>query len=155
MATSLRWRGAEFSRFTKAAMGKGLQAAGLELQRIARQKASIPNAGRPKQRTRSTSRGPKGSQYTVYPSSSRQGESPRRRTGFGQKNIVMNYLPAKPASRVGYTANARYMIYHELGIRYRSGKQRRPTIIPALRDNLTRLQMIVRDAAKRHALGGR
>lgn len=115
---------------------------------MSRMSASVVNPGRRMRRTRATSRGKKGSQYTTYPHSSRPGEAPRRRTGFGQKNIVWGFHKGKHEGRVGYTRNARYMAYHELGIRYRhQGFQRRPTIMPALRQNMRRLSQIMQRAS--------
>lgn len=52
-----------------------------------------------------------------YPPASRPGESPARRTGFGQKNIVWTYDPATMTGKIGIRAGsqAMYMIYLELG----------------------------------------
>jgi hypothetical protein len=87
---------------------------------------------------------------TVYKNSSRPPESPRRRTGFGQKNIVFGFDRSKKQARVGYTRAARYMTFHELGIRYsKVGLQRRPTIVPALADNLLVLRRVYTKAALR------
>jgi hypothetical protein len=86
---------------------------------------------------------------TVYPNSSKPGESPRRRTGFGQKNIVRGMNAQRPAARVGYTRLIRYMTFHELGIRYSRGIQQRPTLVPAFRNNIHRLSTIARIAAQR------
>jgi hypothetical protein len=87
-------------------------------------------------------------QITIYPHSSKPGESVRRRTGIGQKNIVGGRKGLR--ARVGYTAVAKYMTFHELGIRYpRGGKQKRPTLVPVLRRNHVRLAGIMRNAADR------
>lgn len=86
-------------------------------------------------------------QITVYPNSSKPGEPVRRRTGIGQKNIVGGRRGFR--ARVGYTKNARYMTFHELGIKYPRGTQRRPLIVPALRDSAKRLNNIMRIAAQR------
>lgn len=86
-------------------------------------------------------------QITVYPNSSKPGEPVRRRTGFGQKNIVGGRRGG--VARVGYTKNARYMTWHELGIRYPRGQQRRPLIIPALRDSRDRLSKLMARVAQR------
>ena len=156
MAVRLKWKGPDLKRFTHGAAMQGLRAAGLELHGIAREMASISNAGEARTRTRDTERGKKGSQYTVYPKSSHgartpPGESPRRRSGFGQKNIVLGWDNALGSVRVGYTANARYMTYHELGIRYRKvGLQYRQTITPAMANNLTRLERIAEFAAQNY-----
>ncbi len=87
-------------------------------------------------------------QITVYPHSSKPGESVRRRTGIGQKNIVGGRQGLR--ARVGYSPVARYMTFHEIGIRYpRGGKQKRPTLVPVLRRNHQRLAGLMRRAADR------
>lgn len=86
-------------------------------------------------------------QITVYPNSSKPGEPVRRRTGIGQKNIVSGVRGMR--ARVGYTKNARYMTFHELGIKYPSGRQRRPLMVPALRDSHPQLANTMRKAADR------
>lgn len=86
-------------------------------------------------------------QITIYPNSSRPGEPVRFRTGFGQKNIVSGTKDM--TARVGYTKNARYMTFHELGIRYpTSGFQRRPLMIPTLRDERKDLIKIMAKRAR-------
>ncbi len=147
MAVRLSMHDDEFRRMTARKIDAFLQAATLELHRIARKKASLSNRGVRVKIKRPRKGGAK-TQRTVYPHSSKPGESPRRRTGFGHKNIVWGYSKLLQVGRVGYTRNARYMTFHELGIRYKkAGKQRRPTIVPALRDNRRRLMAVGRRAA--------
>ncbi len=148
MAVVLRMFDDEFRRLVDRKTDAFLSAVGLELHRIARKKASISNRGVRVKIKRPRKGGAK-TQRTVYPNSSRPEESPRRRTGFGHKNIVWGYSKQRKVARVGYTRNARYMTFHELGIRYkRMGFQQRPTIIPALRDNARRLMLIGRNAMR-------
>ena len=150
MVARIQWNGKQFGVWSHDKLFKGLRAAGFELHRIAQLYASIPNPGKKHKRRKTTSAGKKGSQYTVYPHSSKPGESPRMRTGFGRRNIVWNASRTKMHARVGYTRNARYMIYHELGITYRrAGWQQRPTIVPALTENKERLSAIMERAATR------
>jgi len=137
VAGGARWRGDEFNRHTRKQLQAGLKAAGAELHRIARQKASIQNTPEvvAVQRVRE---GGNATSRTIYPHPSKPGESPRSRTGAGQRGIVGGLRGL--IYRIGYTRQVRYMAFHELGIRYRkSGTQKRPTLIPALRDNLLRL----------------
>jgi hypothetical protein len=159
MAVVLKWHGAALLRYTEEAQAAGLIAASAELQRIARKKAGIPNIAKRHKRTRNTSAqggGKKGSQYTTYPHSSKPGESPRRRTGRGQKGIVRRFDRRRMVASVGFTRGVRYMTFHELGIRYAGGLQQRPTLVPGLVDNLPRLSAIAIRAAKRvRARGGR
>ncbi len=153
MATKLKWNGKALARFSREAAGAGIRAATVELHSISRKKASISNVATRHKRVRDTSQqggGPKGSQYSTWDNSSRQGEAVRRRTGFGQKNIVWGFDGTRIIGRVGYTRNARYMTFHELGIRYSGGLQKRPTLVPALADNISRLFAIVKRGAQRH-----
>ena len=152
MAVRITWNGEALKRYTHKQIEAGLYAAAVELHRIARKKASVAN-----KRTKVAQKGKTmTSRGTVYKKnvfkylhSSRPGESPRRRTGFGQKNIVFGISQDGTTARVGYTRNARYMTYHELGIRYsRVGLQYRPTIVPAMRHNAPRLAMIAVRAAR-------
>lgn len=158
MVVKLKWNGPEFRRYTDRKIDAFLKAAGTEHLRICQQMASVPNPGVRKKRTRDTSKqggGRKGSQYTVYPHSSKgaappaYGEPPRVRSGFGRKNIVGGYNRPAKAWRTGYTANARYMTFHEIGIRYKRGTQRRATVVPALMLNRDRLTHIGKAAADR------
>ncbi len=152
MAVVLRMFDKEFRAMVDRKVDAFLSAVGLELHRIARKKASISNRGVRVGKGRTRGKGGrfvKGQKSrTVYPHSSKSGESPRRRTGFGHENIAWGYSRQRKVARVGYTRNARYMTFHELGIRYRKGKQQRPTIVPALRDNHRRLMVVGRNAAR-------
>jgi len=159
MVARLKWNGKQFGVWSHDKLFKGLRAAGFELHRIAQLYASIPNPGVRKKRKRRrfvAVPGEKGTftrqgrTYTVYPHSSEPDESPRMRTGFGRRNIVWNASRTKMHARVGYTRDARYMIYHELGITYRrAGWQQRPTIVPALEENKERLSGIMERASTR------
>lgn len=140
MAVRLRWRGKEFTRFTEDKMFRGIVEATNELKRIARKNASVVNTGQPRPR----------SGKTYYPNSSRPGEPPRMRTGHGQRGIASGTNRARIAGRVGYTPNVRYMAMHEVGINYRrAGLQKRPTILPSVRDNRERLAAVFRRGATR------
>ncbi len=143
----LRMFDKEFRRLTDRQMDAFLQAATLELHRQALKNASVSNKGKVVKITRPRKGGAK-TQRTIYPNSSLPGESPRRRTGFGWSNIVWGYSKSRKEGRVGYTRNARYMTFHELGIRYKRGKQQRPTIVPAIRDNLQQLKAVARNAMR-------
>ncbi len=153
MAVTLKWNGPQYGALAGRKMDAFLKAAGAAHWRISLDMAALSkNTGTPVTRTRDTSGqggGPVGSQYTIYPFPSKPGEPPRIRTGFGRKNIVGGYNKTLQKWRTGYTRLARYMTWHELGIRYPGGTQQRPTIIPALRDNLDRLAVIGKNAADR------
>lgn len=143
MGVQLRWHGKEFERFTDEAMFHGIRVATADLQRIAKKKASIANTGVSMTRKRDTTRGSKGSTYTVYPNPSSPGESPRMRTRQGQASIQKGTDRKRIAGRVGFMRSAMYMAMWEVGIK---GVQR-PTIVPATRNNIGRLSQSFRRGA--------
>lgn len=146
----------EFGHWIDRKVDAYLTVMGSELHRLSRDAASRPNTGvtvkfsKERIKARKTEKFKNKTQRTIYPNPSKPGESPKRRTGFGHKNIVWGYSKMLQAARVGYTRAARYMTFHELGIRYRRrGREQRPTIIPALKDNWLRLIAIGKRAADR------
>lgn len=151
--TRFKWNGPALEAFNERQLQRGLDAAWIEFQRMCRKRAGIANTGKVIKKKGGQRRGAGGrfvgnkTQRTIYPNSSKPGESVRRRTGIGQKNIVGGRRGMR--ARVGYTAIARYMTFHELGIRYSSGIQQRPTIIPTLSRNRDRLARIMARAAQR------
>jgi len=70
--------------------------------------------------------------YTIYPNPSKPGESPRLRTGFGRKNIVINHDPKGRYVRVGVSQNGMYMFFLEVGTR---NIARRPWLMKTLMEN--------------------
>ena len=149
----LKWRGEDLKKFTNAALLEGIKKTGHALWRKSFQYAGVLNPGVPHKRTRDTSAqggGKKGSQYTTYPHSSKPGETPRKRTGHGQANVVWGFDVRKIAARVGHRRLAMYMIFHALGIRYsRVGVQQRPTVLLAYRENESQLFAIMKRVAQR------
>lgn len=132
MAVVVKFHNKEFNQGFEKATATGLMRAGryyhAEVQRV----VSRPNTGVRRRRTRNTSRGRKGSMYTIYPHPSKPGEAPRLRTGHGRSNIVFQFSGWKtgnPWVRVGVTRNALYMFWHEVG---GNGMARRPWMIPTL-----------------------
>lgn len=131
MAVTVKFHDKKFVEGFEKATATGLMRAGryyhAELQRV----VSVPNSGVRKRRTRNTSRGPKGSTYTVYPKPAPEGQPPRLRTGFGRKNVVFQFSGWKvdPWVRIGVTRNAIYMYFHEVG---GPRKKQRPWLIPTL-----------------------
>ena len=91
-----------------------------------------------KKRTRTTSRGVKGSQYTVF-IGSRPGEPPQVRRSFGRKNIDVETYPHHLYTRLGVRKNAAYMAYLEVG----TGRIRpRPWLTRALEETRPALQAL-------------
>ncbi len=171
---TFKWNGPAMVAYNEKQLKAALDAVWIEFQSMSRKRTGITNTGQviklkgSKRKRKAGSRvpiyipgvgwrmssnvrkrggGQNKTQITIYPNSSKPGESVRRRTGIGQKNIVggRNGLRA----RVGYTAVARYMTFHEVGIRYPRGKQKRPTLVPVLQRNRSRLAGVMRRAADR------
>lgn len=156
MAVKLKSNAKAFAQWAARRIDAYLSAITLEVHRLALKAASVPNPGQVRQFSKAERARRKGGKFknktqrTVYPFPSRPGESPRMRTGFGRKNIVMGYSRTLKEGRVGYTRLARYMTYHELGIRYRRvGTQQRPTIMPVVRGEPRRLIAVGRAAMRR------
>lgn len=70
------------------------------------------------------------------------GQPPRRRTGRGQRAVFWdsNGNPRDPRVIVGVTREARYMLYHELGIR----GQKRPWLVPTIERHRAAMSRIIR-----------
>lgn len=144
-----------FSEFMGDKVDAFLTAVGSELHKLSRLAASRPNTGvtirfsAATRKRRKKSKFVNKTQRTIYPDPSKPGESPKMRTTFGQGEIVWGYSKSLQVARVGYTRAARYMTFHELGIRYkRRGKEQRPTIIPSLVDNQRRILMVGKRAMR-------
>jgi len=152
----VKWYGTQYEKMARKAVFKGLQSAGLLLHKISRKKASIA-APRAKKLTvglveENGKVSKKAKTTTVIKSASRPDESPFRRTGVGQKNIIYGHDSSLEQVRVGYGRLARYMIFHELGIHYpHAGFQQRPTIIPAMEDNWSILMQVVATRSQKEA----
>jgi hypothetical protein len=142
VAVTVKFHDKRFIEGFEKATATGLIRAGRFYHAETQRAVSIPNSGRRRVRTRDTSRGKKGSTYTVYPTPAKEGDPPRLRTGFGRKNIVFQFSGWKtgdPWVRVGVTRNALYMFWHEV-----KRRGQRPWMIPTLlrlRDKLGAMAM--------------
>lgn len=79
---------------------------------------------------------------TIYPYPSQPGEPPRKRTGWGQRHVVWEFVndPSRgPSGRVGIAKNAMYMLYLELGTRR---VKRRPWLVATLRKYLQSIGLL-------------
>jgi hypothetical protein len=141
VALELTWRGKEFEQHLRNATAKGLQRATVFLHAESRRAVSKPNSG-VKVRFKDQSKeakdqrkaaGRNKTSRTVYPSPSKPGEPPKLRTGFGARNVVMEFDKAAMAGRVGVTANGMYMFYLEVGTRRIA---RRPWLMATLLKHL-------------------
>ncbi len=116
MAGRINWYGDVAGRRLESAAAAAIQRAGLLLMTRARLLASVPAKRIRRRRGRGTSAGPRGSQYTQFVAS-RPGQPPALRTGFGRRNIDMEFLAARLVARIGARRNADYMSYLEVGTR--------------------------------------
>ena len=154
MVAKLVWNGPVVKKQVANAVLRGVKAATMVLYTASRKAASVPNTGKASGGGRKRGEGGrfiKGQKRrTRYLNSSKPGEPPRRRTGFGQKNIVCGWIKTPVVEgRVGYTRNARYMLFHELGINYRrAGRQQRPTIVPSFQTNLANMRSAFQQFSK-------
>ncbi len=80
--------------------------------------------------------------YTAYPSPSKPGEPPRKRTGWLARNVTYEVDGKNGVARVGLTANARYGIYLELGT---SRMAARPWLLVTARKLAPQLEAIFRE----------
>lgn len=147
MSVTIRTHERKFHALIDQATAEGLQRAGIFYHTACKQKVNKSNAGVRKTRTRNTKAGKKGSQYTIYPNSSKPGEPPRARTGFGRQNIVYEFNGdvKNPAVRVGVQRNGRYMFSLELGTKRVAA---RPWLLRTLIENKEQI-------ARLAALGGK
>lgn len=91
-----------------------------------------------KKRKRDTSKGKKGSQYTVF-IGSKPGEPPQVRRSFGRKNVAVEYNQNSLFARLGIRKNAAYMAYLEVG----TGRiAPRPWLTRALDESRAALQQL-------------
>lgn len=109
----------EFTRQLRNATSTGLKAAAVFYHAEARKAVNVANTGTRRKRTRDTAAGSKGSQYTTYDNSSKPGQPPRLRTGFGKSQIKWEYNgnKADPAVRIGVTKKGLYLFFLEVGTR--------------------------------------
>ncbi len=135
----IRWYGDQHLAKLQSEASKGVQRAGALLLTRARLLANKPAKRIRKRRTRTTSAGPKGSQYTVFVGSS-PGEPPKVRTGFGRRNILMEFYRPQLIARVGPAANADYMAYLELGT---ATIEPRPWLKPALEQSRAAIEALL------------
>jgi len=177
MAVKLKWNGDKYLKLVGKKMDAFLKAAGTRSVQIAKANVSDPNTGQVIKLKGSTRKRPAGSrvpifipgvgwrlsknrrkvgnaqnktQITIYPNSSKPEQAVKMRTGFGRDNIIGGYNKQRKAWRTGYRKAARYMIGHEVGIRYpRAGLQKRPAVVPAVKNNEKHLAFVGRAAAER------
>jgi hypothetical protein len=131
MGVKLTFRDREFTAALQQATADGLLAASTLLQtkcKIALNQSAGPTRVAVKRRVPGGNR----SSRTVYRSVSSPGEAPRKRTGFLQRNVLMEFDRTVPAGRVGVGRNAMYGLYLELGTRRMAP---RPWLVRTLMEN--------------------
>jgi hypothetical protein len=145
MASQLKWNGKQFEQMLKKATADGLKRAGVFYHSACQQAVSKPNTGksikvkkRIKVRIRKDGKTDRRFKEfrtvtrTIYPNPSLPGESPRLRTGFGRKNVVINHDPKGRWVRIGVSQNGMYMFLLEVGTRRVA---RRPWLLKTLMEN--------------------
>ena len=124
----IEWHGREFEQHLRKATAQGLHRATTYLHAECRRAVSKPNTGQRVKVKKQTKGGNKRSR-TIYPNPSKPGEPPKLRTGFGARNVVMEFSRAEMVGRVGVTKNGIYMFYLEVGTRK---IKRRPWLLATL-----------------------
>ena len=147
MSVTLVIRDKELSRQLRNATAVGLKRAAVYFHARVRAAVNRPNTGTRRKRKRTTVAGKKGSGYTTYDRPSLPGESPKKRTGHGQSQIVWEFNGdvSAPAARVGVKENGLYMAYLELGTR-RIAK--RPWLLRALEQHKAMLGRLAATGGK-------
>ena len=125
------------------ALLKNLQRAVVFLHTQVLEALNVPNTGSRVKRVRGPLRG-KGKRktrgsYTVYANPSKPGEAPRKRTGFGQRNVRYSINEKEGTGRVGVSVNAAYMAYLEVGT---AKVAARPWLLVTIRKYLPQLRAI-------------
>jgi HK97 gp10 family phage protein len=105
------------------------------------ERLNAPNTGVRRRRKK-----PRRGSYTVYPSPSKPGEPPRKRSGWLQRNVVYQIDKSALSARVGVTANARYGLYQELGT---SRMAARPWLASTAREMAPRLAKLFAEEVAR------
>lgn len=144
MAVVLKWHGDKFNHALRNATAEGLARATAFFHHQCRAAVSKPNTGERKKGGRGKNGRFKKSR-TVYSNPSKPGEPPRLRTGFGQRNVLMEFDRSRPAGRVGVGRNAMYMFFLEIGTRKVA---RRPWLLATLQQHQTTI-------GKLAAIGGK
>jgi len=146
MGVTVRWLGDRVLQDLDRTLDQALQRAASLLLTQARLACNRPAKRIRRKRRRTTSAGPKGSQYTVFIGSA-PGQAPAVRTSFGRRNILMEYYPETKTARVGPATNAAYMAYLELGT---DRIEPRPWLQPTLDRCRGAVENILRSALQRH-----
>jgi hypothetical protein len=146
--TKLQWNGDAMHEKLVGAAWEGIQRATEFLYDHLRDPVlNVPNSGVKKKRTRDTSRGKKGSTYTIYPDPSQPGEPPRLRTGWLRNHVGRVYDKAELKSRVGLKAGAFYGLVLELGTTNLFGKgihmQARPWLLASVKKFWAQLSALI------------
>lgn len=110
----IRWHGDEQQRHIREALDKAIRQGAVLVQTKARMLCNRPAIRVRKKRVRRTAAGSKGSRYTIF-FGSLPGQPPMLRTGFGRRNILVEYDAATLTARIGPSKNAIYMAYLEVG----------------------------------------
>ncbi|GAB4133041.1 MAG: hypothetical protein Kow0040_14780 [Thermogutta sp.] len=142
MSVRIEWHGDKLADRLEKKLGNAVKQAAVLLQNRARILANTPARRIRAKRTRDTSGGKRGSQYTLFIPSA-PGRPPALRTGFGRRNITMEFHPKQLIARVGVRTNAAYMAYLELGTRKIKA---RPWLRPAMEQTREAIDLLIQGA---------
>lgn len=118
--TDMRWHGDEAIGFIRTAAWEGIVRATEFLNAQILRELNVSNP-RP------------------YKTPSRPGEPPRKRTGFGQANVLREYDREQLRSRTGVARNAMYMLFLELGTRHTDP---RPWLWATVQKNMRQIEAL-------------
>lgn len=148
MGVQVKIRDKEFLQALQNATNEGLQRATVYCHGQAQMLVNKPNTGKRVKIKRPVKGGNKSSR-TIYPTPSKPGEPPKKRTGFGQRNIVWEYDSAKMVGRYGITKNALYMFFLEIGTRFIAP---RPWMLKALTNNIRVVVALLQSGKRKNGL---
>ncbi len=145
MGAKVQWYGDQAIERLQRAASQAVRRSAVLLQTRARLLASRPAGRIRRKRARQTKAGPRGSQYTEFVPS-RPGQPPALRTGFGRRNILMEFFPDQLLARVGPAQQADYMAYLELGTKHISP---RPWLRTAVEQSMQAIRAMMESALRR------
>jgi hypothetical protein len=145
MAVTFQWYGNILSERMRRNAWEGVKSAASILQTRARILCNRPAKRIRVKRIRNTSAGKKGSTYTVFRPSA-PGSPPALRTGFGRRNILIEFDQPALTARIGPSRNAIYMAYLEVGSQF---YRPRPWLSVAVQQTQRQIDLVIMAYLKR------
>lgn len=138
----------EFNAALRSATADGIRRATVYAHQQAQLEVNKPNTGVRVPVKRQTPGGNKSSR-TIYPNPSAPGEPPRKRTGWGQRNIVWEFDSLRVIGRYGVRKNALYMYFLHIGTRFIAP---RPWMLAPIEKNVAMIIALLKSSARRRRL---